>query len=86
MRPDEITIVFDKYPPSAVGKYQLTVGAPYKALKKDDALGLYSLIDNAGVGFNVSTFGAGYTNGGNWHICDRPICDELCSVKHDDFH
>jgi hypothetical protein len=74
MRPDVLTIVFDKYPPYAVGKYQLTVGVPYTAVKKDDALGLYSLVDDAGVNFNVSTFGATYTNGGFWHICGPTEC------------
>jgi hypothetical protein len=74
MRPDELKIVFDKYPPSAVGKYRLTVGAPYKALKLDDALGLYELTDDAGVKFNVSTYGAGYTNGGYWHAIDQTGC------------
>lgn len=68
MRANEIQIVFDKYPPSAVGKYQLTVGKEYDAKKTDDALGLYSLTDDAGVGFNVSTYGATYTNGGYWHV------------------
>jgi hypothetical protein len=68
MRPGEIKIVFDKYPPSAVGKYQLTVGTPYSAVLKDDALGLYGLEDDAGVAFNVSVFGRTYTNGGCWHI------------------
>lgn len=86
MRLSELTIVFDKFPPSAVGKYQLTVGASYKAVKNDAAVGLYSLTDDAGVSFNVSTYGQGYTNGGCWHICDQPCCDENCSVKHNDFH
>ena len=68
MRQEEIQVVFDKYPPSAVGKYQLTLGQPYTARLKDKAIALYSLEDNAGVTFNVSTFGATYTNGGYWHI------------------
>lgn len=68
MRPDELKIVFDKHPPSAVGKYRLTLDKPYTALKIDDALGLYSLEDDVGVQFNVSTYGAGYTNGGCWHV------------------
>lgn len=68
MRPEELEIVFDKYPPSAVGKYHLTVGKLYTALRKDEALGLYSLVDDAGVAFNVSMYGAGYTNGGYWHV------------------
>jgi hypothetical protein len=68
MRPDEIKIVFDKFPPSAVGKYRLTLAKEYTALKLDDALGLYGLVDDADVKFNVSLFGATYTNGGNWHV------------------
>jgi hypothetical protein len=74
MRPDELKIVFDKYPPSAVGKYRLTVGEPYTALKINDDLKLYSLVDDAGVKFNVSTFGATYTNGGYWHIVGQTDC------------
>lgn len=85
-RPDELKIVFDKFPRSAVGKYQLTVGATYKAVKNDAAVGLYSLVDDAGVAFNVSTYGQGYTNGGYWHICNQPSCDENCQVKNNDFH
>ncbi|WP_020190749.1 hypothetical protein [Pseudomonas putida] len=74
MRPEELEIVFDKYPPSAVGKYLLTVGKPYTALRQNEALGLYSLVDDAGVAFNVSTYGAGYTNGGYWHIVGQAGC------------
>lgn len=68
MRPDELQIVFDTYPPSAVGKYRLTLGRPYRAQKLCDTLGLYFLEDDSGVRFNVSTYGSGYTNGGHWHI------------------
>lgn len=68
LRLAEIEIVFDKYPPSAKGKYQLTLATPYKAVLINADIGLYSLVDDAGVQFNVSTFGRTYTNGGNWHI------------------
>ncbi len=72
MRPDELKIVFDKQPPSAVRmNYRLTVGKPYTATKINDPLGLYSLVDDAGTTFNVSTYGAGYTNGGYWHVIDQ---------------
>jgi hypothetical protein len=68
IRPDNINIVFDKYPPSAIGKYQLTLDKPYMAKKENNDLGLYSLVDNNGVVFNVSTFGAGHSNNEYWHI------------------
>lgn len=68
MRPNEVEIVFDVYPPYAKGKYNLTVGKPYSALKVDDELGLYSMVDDSGVTLKVSTYGAGYTNGGCWHM------------------
>lgn len=59
MRPDELEIVFDRQPPSAAGKYRLSLGQPYRAEKIDDELGLYALEDDDGVRFNVSTFGEG---------------------------
>lgn len=68
MRPTELQIVFDKYPPSAKGKYQLTVGTPYTATLKDDALALYTIQDDAGASLNVSLYGRSYENGGCWHI------------------
>jgi len=68
MRLDNILIVFDRMPPSAkrLG-YKLTLGKPYPATITNQELGLYTLVDDVGVKFNVSTYGATYTNGGYWH-------------------
>jgi hypothetical protein len=75
MRPDALQIVFDKIPQYAVGKYLLTVGKQYQAKAKNLEMGLYSLEDDAGTAFNVTTYGQGYTNGGYWHICQSEGCE-----------
>ncbi len=75
MAPDSLQIVFDRFPQSARGKYQLTVGKQYQAQVKNPDLRLYSLVDDAGTAFNVSTFGQGYDNRGNWHICKGEGCE-----------
>ena len=69
MRADSIEIVFDRMPPSSkrLG-YKLTTGVPYPATLTNRELGLYSLTDDNGTPFNVSSWGAGYINGGYWHI------------------
>lgn len=70
MRAENLKIVFDKYPPSAVGKYQLTLNQSYPAKLINSELGLYQLVDDVGTTFNVSTYGAGYSNGGYWHTVE----------------
>ena len=75
MVPDSLHIVFDKFPRSALGKYQLTVGKQYQAQVINTDLRLYSLVDDAGTSFNISTYGRTYTNGGNWHVCQGEGCE-----------
>lgn len=75
MAPDTLMIVFDKFPRSARGKYQLTVGKQYLAQVKNPDLRLYSIADDAGTALNISTFGQGYTNNGNWHVCKGEGCE-----------
>lgn len=89
MAPDTLQIVFDKFPQSARGKYQLTVGKQYQAQVMNSDLRLYSITDDAGTALNVSTYGQGYTNGGYWHICQGEGCEfNTCDPheyeEHDD--
>lgn len=75
MAADTLQIVFDRFPPSARGKYQLTLAKKYEAQVTNPDLRLYAIKDDAGTCLNISTFGQGYSNGGNWHICQGDGCE-----------
>jgi hypothetical protein len=69
---DSIEIVFDRHPPSASRlNIAIATGKPYAATIANRELGLYSLVDDNGRQFNVSTWGRTHTNNGYWHIDDE---------------
>lgn len=72
MPDDNITIVFDRRPPSAHRlNIAITTGKPYAATIANRELGLYTLVDDNGRKVNVSTWGRTHTNNGYWHIDDE---------------
>jgi hypothetical protein len=85
MPPETLQIVFDRFPPSARGKYQLTLAMKYEAQLKDARIGLYSIKDDAGTPLNISVYGQGYGNNGNWHICKGEGCEfNTCEPEEED--
>ncbi len=81
MRPENILVVFDKPPRYAVGKYQLTIGKKYEAKAQNLDLGLYSIVDDAGVRLNVTTVSMSPF----WHICKPEGCQRnSCEPEDDD--
>ena len=77
MLADSIEIVFDTVPQSAKRlNIAITTGIQYPANVARREVGLYSLVDDKGREFNVSTYGRSYTNGGNWHIVGEGVDSE----------